>query len=72
MAISLNRIIFVVVCILLIILFLVIIALIASAKSTGPYAYIPNTIDDTVSVINASTNNVTSIMPAGRIPGNIK
>ena len=61
------------ICLVAISLFLIFMASSAQAvlvddSSTGPYAYITNQYDNTVSVINTVTNTVTATIPVGNTP----
>jgi YVTN family beta-propeller protein len=68
MARSLKRIIRHLTCSLMIIVALILITSTANAATIGPYAYIPNNGDNTVSVIDIQTNTVTATVNVGAGP----
>jgi YVTN family beta-propeller protein len=53
------------------VLFLILISSTASASSTGPYAYIANQRNNSVSVIDTSTNTITAAVNVGDFPNGI-
>ena len=66
-----NRIVRSLTCSLLVIVAMILITSMASATTTGPYAYITNSGDKTVSVIDTQSNTVIATIPVGGIPGGV-
>ena len=71
MAISFNRIVRSLTCGVLVFVALIFIISTANVVAQGPYAYISNSFNNTISVIDTQTNTVTATIPVGISPGGV-